>query len=304
MLNSLLLILSSLIAGGPSPSADGPGGDLSDADRTRCVDVLIHALADGSPGVRVHAAEALTSLGRPGPVLDAFRPRAESTEPVTRILVWRVLAAAEPEPSTRRKFVERIRVAVLDPASPDQTHAMESLAKLGEPIADAERLHIRAVADEAAPASPFALWRLVQAGEAEAVARLAEHLHSRDDVTRFRAAYVLGQIRSKHPVAEKSLAVALATEPRDSPSRPMLRAAAGSKTARELLGDETAAPGDCYFAAMFLADSGDSSDFPRLAGILRHHHSDLRVSAAYALLKIKGRSSGMTIPGVRGRPPE
>jgi HEAT repeat protein len=303
MLNPLFLILSLLIAGGTGLTDDGPAGLPPDVDRIRCFDVLNHALADESPGVRVHAAEALTSLGRPRPVLEAFRPQAESTEPVTRILVWRVLATAEPEWAERRKYVERIRAALLDPAGPDQTHAMESLAKLGEPIANAERHQIRVIADGPGPASPFALWRLVQSGEADAVARLAERLHSRDDVTRFRAAYVLGQIRPKYPVAEQSLAAASATEPRDSPSRPMLLAASGSKTARELLGDEAAAPGDRYFAAMFLADTGDPSDSPRLAGILRHHHSDLRVSAAYALLKINARSPGTTTPSPRRSPP-
>jgi hypothetical protein len=231
-------------------------------------------------------------------VLDAFRPVAKSTEPLTRILVWRVLAAAEPEAEARRAYVERIRTALLDPVGPDRTHAMESLAKLNEPAADPERRLIREVADGAGPASPFALWRLAQSGEAEAVVRLGERLHSKDDVTRFRAAYVLGQIRSKHPAAENLLSAALATEPRDSPSRPMLLAAAGSKTARGLLGDEDAAPGDRYFAAMFPAETGDPSDAPRLAGILRHPHSDFRVSAAYALLKIKARSP-VTTPSPR-----
>jgi SSS family solute:Na+ symporter len=303
MLNPSFLILLLLLARGASLSTEGPAEDPSDVDRTRCFDVLTHALAGESLGVRVHGAEALTSLGRPEPVLEAFRPQAESTEPVTRILVWRVLAAAEPEPAARRKYVERIRAAFVDPASPDRTHAVESLAKLGEPITDAERPHIRAISDEAGPSSPFALWRLVQAGEADAVARLAERLHSRDDVTRFRSAYVLGQIRSKYPVAEESLAAALATEPPDSSSRPMLFAAASSKTARDLFDDDTTIPSDRYFAAMFLADAGDLSDLPRLAGVLHHHHIDLRVSAAYAALKIKARSTRTTTPSPRRSPP-
>jgi HEAT repeat protein len=289
---SLLYLI--LVIGGTRASDDGPAAGPPDGEWDLCFDVLTRALRDESPGVRVHAAEALTSLGRPGPVLDAFRPMAMSTEPVTRILVWRVLAAAEPKAETRRAYVERIRAALLDPAGPDRTHAMESLAKLNEPAVGAECRLIREVADDAGPASPFALWRLVQAGEADAVARLAKGFHSRDDVTRFRAAYVLGRIRSKYPVAEELLLGALATEPRDSPSRPMLLAAAGSKTARELLGDENAAPGDRYFAAMILADTGDPSDSPRLAEILRHPHSDLRLSAAYALLKIKTRFPGTT----------
>jgi hypothetical protein len=70
----------------------------------------------------------------------------------------------------------------------------------------------------------------------------------------------------------------------------MLRAAAGRDTARELLGDTDAGPGDRYFAAVFLADTGAPSDYPRLTNLLRDPHSDLRVGAAHALLKINARS--------------
>jgi solute:Na+ symporter, SSS family len=276
--------------GGTRASSDGPAAGLPDGTRSLCDDVLTRALSDESPVVRVHAAESLTSLDRPEPVLEAFRPKSKTTEPVTRILIWRVLAAAEPEAETRRRYVERIRTVLLDPSSPDSIHAMESLAKLNEPAAGAERRLIRVVADGAGPASPFALWRLAQAGEGDSVARLAKLLHSNDGVTRLRAAYVLGRLRPRYPAARDALSAALATEPPDSPSRPMLRAAAGSDTARELLGDTDAGPVDRYFAAMFLADTGVPSDYPRLTNLLRNPHSDLRVGAAYALLKINARS--------------
>jgi hypothetical protein len=87
---------------------------LTDSQRSRCYDVLIAALADPSPWVRVHAAEALVALQRPGRALAAFRPQAHSSEPQYRIVVWRVLAAAEPQANQRRYYVEPIRQAFLD----------------------------------------------------------------------------------------------------------------------------------------------------------------------------------------------
>src|SRR4051794_14389298 len=84
---------------------------MNDAQRNRCYDVLVAALADASPYVRAHAAEALTTMGRPQPALAAFRPVAETSEPPYRIVVWRVLAAAEPEASQRKHYLERIRQA-------------------------------------------------------------------------------------------------------------------------------------------------------------------------------------------------
>jgi SSS family solute:Na+ symporter len=271
-------------------SAEGPAAKLADRERSRCYDVLIRALDDESRIVRVHAADVLIALGRSEVTLTAFRPQATTTEPEYRILVWRVLAAAEPEAEKRRTYVERIRAALLAPSSPDPIHAMESLAKLNEPVTDAERRSVHAVAEGTGPGSPFALWRLAKAGDADALNHLAKLLHSPDWITRFRAAYVLGRLRPAYPVAAPALAAALETEPHDSRARPMMCAAAGGNTARALLDDTKAAAGDRYFAAMFLAESGSPSDYPRLTALLDDPSSDLRVSGAYALLTIDARS--------------
>lgn len=259
--------------------------ELTESDRSRCFEVLIRGLEDDSPTVRVHAAEALVSVHRPEPVLAAFRSEAETTEPVRRILVWRVLAAAEPQTEKRQEYLGRIRDALIDSNSTDQTHAMEALAKLEAPaISATERKCIHSVADGAGPASSFALWRLVQSGESDAIDRLTRLLRSKDHVTRFRAIYVLGRLRLRSSAANAALATALATEPADSPERPILRAAVGGEAGRELLSDAKAPPGDRYFAAMFLAESGTASDYQRLVSLLRETNGDLRVSGAYALL--------------------
>ncbi len=81
---------------------------------------------------------------------------------------------------------------------------MEAMAKLGEAAdGEAERNYVRAVADGAGPASPFALWRLTQAGDMDSVSRLARLLDSQDAVTRLRTIYVLAQLRRNSQPPER-----------------------------------------------------------------------------------------------------
>ena len=264
---------------------------LTDDLRAQCYDTLMHAIQDPSPFVRVHAAEALVAFHRAEPALATFRPERDTSEPEYRIVVWRVLAAAEPEPAKRREYVERIRSSLLDPNSPDPTHAMESLAKLSErATGDAERHAIHSIADAAGPSAPFALWRLAQSEETGVVDRLARLLKSKDTITRLRAIYVLGRLQLKLPAAREALLSALATEPSDSSLLATFRAAVGGEAGRAVIRDLASPPGDRYFAAMFLADSGSPADYPILCEQLKDANSDLRVSAAYAMLNIDARS--------------
>jgi SSS family solute:Na+ symporter len=254
--------------------------------------VLTRALTDPSPWVRVHAAEALVSVKRPEPALTAFRPKAETTEPQYRIVVWRVLAGAEPEPAQRRRYVERIRAALLDPSGPDQTHAMEALAKLREPaVDDNEHRRVREVADGEGPASPFAVWRLAQSNDATAIERLVKLLGADDATTRARAAYVLGRLRPLPATAAEAVSAALANEPDDSPARPMLRAALGGDAVRALARDAHVPPSGRYFAAIALAENGTAGDYTILTDLLDDPDADVRVGAAYAMLQIDGRAA-------------
>jgi HEAT repeat protein len=257
----------------------------------------MRALEDQSPWIRVHAAEALIVLKRSQPALAAFRPKWATTEPHYRIVVWRVLAVAEPEPAQRSRYVERIREAMLDPNGPDQTHAMEALAKLHEPIADeAERRRVLDVADGRGDAAPFAVWRLAQANDATAVDRLVKLLHADDATTRARAAYVLGRLKPLPQTASDAIVTVLRTEPLDSPARAMLRASLGGDAVRELARDAQVAPSGRYFAAMSLADCGTTQDYAVLAQLLNDADADVRVGAAYAMLRIDGRSAAPTSP--------
>jgi SSS family solute:Na+ symporter len=290
----LVLVLTSLTMLGAAPI-------LHDEQRARCRDILVRALEDDSPWIRVHAAEALIALKQPEPALAAFRPKAETTEPKYRIVVWRVLAQAEPDAAERRRFLERIRAALLDPQAPDHAHAMEALAKLHEPAGDeAERKRILEVADEKGPIAPFAVWRLANANDATAIDRLVALLSADDAITRARAGYVLSRLAPLPDNASHAINATLEKEPADSPARIMLRTAQGGDAVRELAHDMKAAPSGRYFAAMNLADNGTADDYAILEKLLNDPDSDVRVGAAYAMLHIDARGS-VAAPSTQGR---
>jgi HEAT repeat protein len=283
----ILIVASVGFLGAATAFADALSPQLTEKDREQCFEVLTAGLKEESLGVRVHAAEALIALHRPEPALKAFASLRDTNEPKDRILVWRVLARAEPERARRDEYVSKIRAALCDTNGPDQTHAMEALAKLNEAVADGlERKIVRAIADAADAASPFALWRLALSGDETAVDKLATLVAAKDSATRFRAIYVLARLRPKFPAARNTLIDAMNKEPADSSLRPMLRAAIGGDSLRQVTADETLPAADRYFAAMFLADCGTPADDPILKPLLSDSNSDVRIAAAYALLKI------------------
>lgn len=100
---------------------------------------------------------------------------------------------------------------------------MEALAKFDEPIAEADRRCSHEVADDAGPASPFALWRLARADDESAVDRRAKLLQAKDMVTRPRAIHVLRRLPPKHPVVVQVQLAGLAAEPPDSPAARLMR---------------------------------------------------------------------------------
>lgn len=265
---------------------------LTEAERSQCLDALADGLRDETLTVRVHAAEALIALHHPETALSTFASLRDTKTPNDRILVWRVLAAAEPEAATRREYVSKIRAALCDDHAPYRTHAMEALAKLNEPIADGlERKVVAAMANVDDSSAPFALWRLAQGGDDAAVKRLAKLLSSRDDITRFRAIYALGRLTEKAAVAKSALAAALGKEPPQSSMRPMLCVANRGDSLREIAADKKLPASDRYFAAMFLADDGHAADIPILKPLLEDSTRDVRIAAAYALLKIDAQQA-------------
>ena len=82
------------------PTADSAVSELSPVstpERQTLVNILTEALSRRD-FVGIHAAEALIAIGNPQPVVEAFEPQLNSTEPKYRIGVLRVLARCETDP--------------------------------------------------------------------------------------------------------------------------------------------------------------------------------------------------------------
>ena len=192
-LRSVLSIALMTTLAAPS-FADAPRTALITAERARLVRILNDATSRRD-FVGVHAGEALVDVGLAESARNAFEPQVDSTEPAYRIGVWRVMARVESDQARRARYVERIRAVLMDEHATDRVHAVETLAKLNEPITgDAERRVVHAMAEDSA-AGPFALWRLVQAGDASAMDRLTACVAGDDEIGRARAAYVLKWLR-------------------------------------------------------------------------------------------------------------
>lgn len=249
--------------------------------------LLLGALKKRGELESIHAAEALIELGQVDSVRAAFEPQADETRSAYRIVVWRVLARCAADETGRARFVEKIRSALLDPAAGDHAHAMEALAKLRAPITDAERPLVIATASGSAPDAPFAAWRLAAAGDDHLLQRLVAQLSSPDAVVRSRAAYALYRLDARTPEVRQALQAALDRESSSSPARPLIVVALGGKPVRSLLVDLSAAAR--YHAAIYLSGDGTRDDAEALNRLLRDPDPDVRVAAAFAILRIGHR---------------
>jgi SSS family solute:Na+ symporter len=82
---------------------------------------------------KVHAAEFLLDLGYTNTIYDTFleEEKHKGNKYYYRIGIWRVLAKASLKPRVKQQWLDSISKVFKDPATPDQIHATESLAKLG-----------------------------------------------------------------------------------------------------------------------------------------------------------------------------
>lgn len=99
------------------------------------VDVLRDILDTQDKWVKVHAAEFLIWQQQDSAyVREVFLKEAKlyDTVPQYRVGIWRVLAQAATDQEERKQYIEKIHNAYQQ--GPDQLHALETLAKLKEPI--------------------------------------------------------------------------------------------------------------------------------------------------------------------------
>lgn len=276
------------------------GADDDEALRERCLATLRHELATTEGWVRVHAAEALIEHGQTAGLAILYAEELATASPPYRIGVWRVLAHVATE-SERTTHVAAIRAALHDPAGPDRVHAAETLAKLGVAnSADAPAISAwLATAD--APTAAYLRWLRVQLSPASQraaeEAALAALLQSDLSAARLRAAYALARLSPLAPDTVALLRRRATLEPRDSPARAYVVAAAFahlSSASPDRAGLRTqlrsylaqGIPGEQFEVAVILGCQSDRDDVPALAALLSATHPDARIGGASGLLHI------------------
>lgn len=296
-----IVLFTGWLSPGPAFSAED-GSGVSEELRERCVRTLRDVLADGRRWVKVHAAEYLLALDYREGVQAAFERELEhfSEEPQYRIGIWRVLARAADNEEQRNKWTGSIRKVFLNPAATDRLHAVETLAKLGYKVCDADAGAFEEAAESDHTAmTAFARWVLVNSERPDAEARLAELLASPDVKVRGYAAYALRHLPTVSLQVAGQLAAAVEREPAGSLTRVFLVGAAAvhtsGKTRAQLVGElvreVTRGSGDeCAQAVQTLAQVGSQAELPPLIALLDNSDPDQRATAAAAILRIGRRA--------------
>lgn len=289
-----------------APAADGPT-EVTPELRQQAVEVLRRALQEAQQWEKVHAAEFLLALDYSQGVREVFAKELAEHEgtPQYRIGVWRVLARAAVRPQQRKPQVDKIRDVFLDPTAPDRLHAVETLGKLGYKVPnDEDEAFDLAASGADGQMAAYARWVLVTRDEEPGEARLVELLDSDDPAIRQTAAYAVGRLAELSPAGRAKLTAAAAREPSDSPGRVYLIGASAVWAEPEALPplvDElvqyvrTGTKAQRLAACNALAQVGAPDELPLLVGLLEgllnHEDTDLRSSAAAAILRIDRRGA-------------
>ena len=275
-----------------------PATPLSPELREEALDTLRSALREESRWVKVHAAEALLSLGYPEGVREAFLAEYEQfgEEPQYRIGIFRVLAKAAQDPAENEAWGARIRAAFDDPDGPDRVHAAETLAKLGYTPAEEELPGIRELAKGAGPLAMYTRW--IEANADPAARReLLDLLDDPDPAARSTVAYALRHLGPLDAAAREALIFRAKAEAEDSPARVYLLGAAfvnapEDAVIKTLLLDYVSRGtiAERYEALNALGAAGDNGDLAVLKAALEDSEADPRIAAALGMLRIERRA--------------
>lgn len=285
-----------------SSSAEQLTQTIGNELRSQAVQRLRDTLHTDLRWPKIHAGEALLKLDYTEGVRDVFELEASdnSDTPSYRIGIWRVLAQEANGHGRPDDWTGKICDAFSNPQSPDRINAAETLGKLSVKL-DGEILKemARFAGEDNPMAQPMATWALAANGEEKALAHLVDMLAAEEPDTRLGAAYALRYL--KHPLTPEQLAKlnsAADNEPEDSKARVYLYSAAyvlndvaDAQRFRETLVEygQNGQQEDRYEVACALAERGHSTDIPLLTTLLDDADPDVRVGAAYALLRLDRR---------------
>ncbi len=283
----------------------GPG--ISDELRNQAEGILETVLNNGQTWEKVHAAEFLIELGDTSKVLDVFMSELDKSGhiPEYRIGIWRVLYKCTRK-EEKQVWQDSIYRAFMLPTSPDRLHAVETLAKLKIAGRNTDSVVIKsALGAPDQRLSFYAQWWVIPQYE-NGIDRLKDHLFQiiqsdEKNPIRQMAAYVFCEDRdirfnNKEWELVRNLAI---SEPVASGVQLQLLAAAFSKSATDSKQPESlqkikkmmleytdSDKSRLYQFCLSFAREGKMEDIDVLAPLLSHKEDDVKIAAAYAILKI------------------
>lgn len=296
------------------------GTDTSTSDKA-AVAVLNKVLTGSHMFVKAHAAEYLIWTGHPQSALKEYlnEEKLHGTEPKYRIVIWRVLVQAEPDPARKKMWLEKIYHAYNDVNGPDRIHATETLAKLKQAVSDLFPQTTQGVlASKDSILRTYGLWAGGYGSEARIHTNkekcLEMALTDTDITIKKISAYVLRNWGGLNEQEWGQLnAAALKVKPDDAMftsylASAIITAPAGTGQHKiDQLKHKMVSHVNEYDAghridlAQTLAQKGTAEDLPLLADVLHDKNvngkyqlgteeaADLHAAAAYAILKIRQR---------------
>jgi len=277
----------------PTPPAPTRPDDA--ALRRRAVGVLTAAMKT-DPIKSMHAAEALIWNGYlAGPIAHTMKLLPDAKPPML-MGHWRVLAQAQRNPRDRRRYVNKVRDAALDPKSKHVEFSVESLGKLGYGGHEPRFVELARSGPEVMQI--LARWVLANSGRARDEAYLTELYASKNSRMRGIVSYALRFLPRLRPATLVKLREVAKKEPPGSEGRSFHATTLyvhDPKADRKRLKEElfkfaaTGTAEEKYQALLTVGKWADKSDLPRLVAMQTDADADIRIAASHAILTILKR---------------
>jgi len=293
-----LILLSTSLLGVTVPAC---GGDTT--ARSSYMVLLTEALACDDFWVAVHATEYMIDLGHTAQAEANCRERLSAYEAVSqkRVGLWRVqyqLASAE---DAKARILDKLVAAYLAPEGPDRVHAAETLAKLRFCFNALDQQTLRKDREQGGMMGAFVTWGLSVACDRQRLddpTRLLDLLNA-GAIERRLAAYGLSFLGK--PIAQQWQVLATAAlEETEEETKAYLLGAAYQLYDTSYTADATMyrqvraqlltlshshVKSVCMELCRALASRKDKAGKTVLARLATSSNTDIRATAAYALLK-------------------
>jgi hypothetical protein len=273
----------------------------ADALQTPAGKILCDIMKNGKGWDKVRAAEALIKVNlEPPETIELFRSLLISTpenDPYS-IGILRVLYKASQNPQERKNYLRKICKAAFQTDSEIKCHAVESLAKLKYKVStDEEKILYKYIASENKLLSAYSAWLLYYKCPEKSEALLSANLDKKEPVFTVTTAYAIKHIMPKDPNILKKLKEIAASENKSQLEKifalhtlltsPNVKSKnLYTKSLRKIF---ISSSGKALRENIYsLAAANDKASAPKIEKHLKSKENDIRIAAAYCILKFQG----------------